>query len=178
MADNVLDGFRVRTITAKDLGYVARSWKETLYADGQHCSHDAPWRSKARSVFFARVNAPIDVLLKDAIIDVVLDPIDKTYIVGWCCYDAQAIHYVYVRDVLRENGIGQALLERAGITERKPLLVTHWTSGATAKHLQDKYGARYAPELVYSKRVEHAEAKISENERSAPVLARHDTPVQ
>jgi GNAT superfamily N-acetyltransferase len=147
-------------MSAKDIGYIAKSWKETLYQAGMHPSLDCPWRHKSKSVFYSRVNAPIDALLANSITDVVLDPIDRSYIVGWCCYSADAVHYVYVREALRRLGIGAALLERAGIAKRSD--VTHWATSVEARHILDKHSCIYRPELAYSKRAQN-EVTASQN---------------
>lgn len=168
----VLDGFTVRRLKPKDIGFVAKTWKESLYQTGQHCSLDAPWRSKSRSVFFARVNAPIDVLLEAATIDVVLDPIDRTYIVAWICYDAENLHYVYVRDAMRGLGIAQALLTGAGMFERKKVSASHWVDTDAARHLLAKLRAFYMPERVY-----RAKDQINVDKGKDPSMAGHKPPV-
>lgn len=161
-----LELFRVRMMSDKDLGFVARHWKSTLYDTGLN-PDGAKWSNKAKSTFFNLVNAPIDILLAEKITEVVLDPIDRTYIMGWCCYDAEAIHYVYVRESLRNSGIGGAMLARAGIDKRAPVIITHKTTHEAAEHIAAKHKAIYAPRLVY----DNAKAQDGTNKRTSPILA-------
>lgn len=163
-----LEYFRVRMLDDKDLGYVARSWKTTLYEHGKR-PNGAQWSSRPKSMFFNLVNAPIDILLANKITEVVLDPIDRTYIVAWCCYDSEAIHYVFVRDSVRGSGVARALLQRAGIDKRAPLLVTHSTKDG--EHIIKKHSARYVPELVY--RSHDANLESSANQGRLANVAGH-----
>ena len=149
MSTSIADTFVVKErVDNDDLGYVAKSWKASLYDYGLH-PDGTEWKTRSKSAFFAAVNEPINKTLQRAATIVLLDPGDKRFIVGWVCFDDLAVHYVFTRNAVSGCGIGDQLLRMAGVDMRAPCVVTHKSTHRGAVRLQARYGVQYQPGLIY-----------------------------
>jgi len=130
----------LRPMGAGDRGYVIDSWLKTYRPHwlraygGQH-----PQR-QLESVYWSRFGhvGLVESLLDDApgaAVGVLGLPEGGPWMYGWICASdgphhrahGARLHYVFVRDEFRGQGLGRRLLELAGLLHLDPLTVTHMT---------------------------------------------------
>ena len=118
----------IRKARPDDQAYIASTWLRSM-THGRATATDAERR------------AAIDKVLDHNITRVLVacDPKAEHRIRGWLCYAplivARVVHYLYVRDGWRKQGIARALMEHAKLLDDRPLLYTHkgpdWASLTT-----------------------------------------------
>lgn len=95
----------IRRPRPTDQSYIASTWVSSL--------------SQVRGTPRSEANALVDRMLDDPAVRLLLavEPSSIDTILGWLCYTpmprAQVLHYVYVRDKLRDRGIARALYNKA-----------------------------------------------------------------
>lgn len=126
----------VRPPRPADQAYIASTWVSSLGMT------DTPMTSSVRGHI-------VDSLLDKAGVKVLVacDAANQARILGWICWTptpgANCCHFIYVRNQLRRNGIGNLLATAAGFTDGKPVVYT--TVGPAAKWLLAKHVATALP---------------------------------
>lgn len=128
---------RIRDLGEHDWAFIASSWKKS--------NRDSePWLANYQ--YFALMEREIEqIKARPATrFRVAVDPEDAEFIWAWACSEGTRLHYVYVRQSSRGQGLAHMLARDAGLTS--PVTCTHWTEWA-AKIATKKPGALiYAPE--------------------------------
>ena len=128
--DDILTAI-VRPAGKGDWGFVIDSWTRSLSAS----------RHRVRPTFSRRITDRIYALRRrKASFSVAVDPEHTDQILGWACAEHPILHYVFVKELYREQGIGLFLLADLQFT-KSPILCSEWTSYA------DLVGER-RPELL------------------------------
>lgn len=128
------DDYRVmlRKSRPSDQSYVASTWANSLL-------------TADRRIDRARVHSMIDRMLDNAPIRFVIacEPSDEERILGWIAYTSMPrsllVHYAYVRDKVRQRGIGATLLKRARDPEYREQALMFTLRGPDADWLALKY---------------------------------------
>jgi ribosomal protein S18 acetylase RimI-like enzyme len=115
-----------RDIRPDDLAFVKDSWKGTLRKDS------AVFDFLYDRAFFGAIGQRIDDSLAKFRVIVAAMQSDDDLICGWCCHDAESLHFIYVKHPFRRLGIARELVRRAGLATEatKALRVTHWSNAA------------------------------------------------
>lgn len=110
----------------RDEGLVYHSWSNSYREAVQHRWGDIPLYS-----YYKRMRASIDALLaRGAEVKIACDPDDQNLIMGWACAEPPALHYVYVKEVYRRQGIGASLVRACGLSSSQVIPCSHWTAFA------------------------------------------------
>lgn len=117
----------------RDGNFIYHSWGNS-YRDAAL----GAWGDIPKATYYKRVRARIDALIRrGAEIKLAVDPDDPNIILGWMCAEAPVLHYVYVKEAYRGQGIAMTLLAAVGLAAQKILPCSHWTPFAeqvAAKH--------------------------------------------
>lgn len=146
-----------RLATSQDLaGFVIPSWLQSyarslvaklLRADGRY--------STGRDIYWSSQRKRIETLLATAGTRVTVATVADTG-VGWSCEDRsrRVLHYVYVKDAFRRQGIGTALVGWANDASHGVVRLTHipppWYSRPQNVNVDGKLGVKnlWAPHVV------------------------------
>ena len=112
---------KVREVRDDDWGLIFSSFRKGYSDSVRTTDREIPPKSK-RQLFHHRICG----LQKNASFKIACDPDDEHQILGWCCYQPQVLHYLYVREIYRGQGIGLQLLTPLAMFPK--LFVTHWTA--------------------------------------------------
>ena len=128
--------FVPRPMDDSSLGYVISTWERSL----------RPEYMDAENVDFGRaVRKRINQLILDgATFTLAVKPDDPNAIIGWICFDAHQVHYVYVRNTYRRVGVARRLVALAGVPTT-PISATHLTK--SARDIRATHPIRYLPQL-------------------------------
>ncbi len=66
-------------------------------------------------------------------INLAVSPDDRDQILGFIAYEPRVLHYAFVKDFVRRQGVASILLASANFSPASPLFCTFWTPDA--KHL-------------------------------------------
>lgn len=126
----------LRPMAEGDQGFVLNSWLKSLWRFNprEHWIGSRPWHAHWHSL--------LERLASPGRVQVACSPQNAWQIFGWVCSEGQTLHYVFVKEVYRENGIARRLLESVG----NPRDCTLWTP--YAEKVQDKLGWRSRPSLL------------------------------
>jgi hypothetical protein len=69
-----------------------------------------------------------DIKKRGARFRLAVDPGDSNFIWGWACTEPGVLHYVYVRQSSREQGVARLLVADAGLS--RPVQCRSWTEWA------------------------------------------------
>lgn len=100
-----------RDLEPGDVSFVLDSWIKSF--------RDSPWAGVVPNHRFFDITHEVieELLQRGAKVEVAAAKHDPTRILGWVCYEpvkgGTAIHYLYVKDPFRLQGLGRSLLERA-----------------------------------------------------------------
>lgn len=115
---NELDpAYAIRPFVETDRRFVAKTWRESFWRARSidKMDHGRYWRS-----MWERANALIDA----GVVVIVCSADDVDTIVGWACASKDgALHYVFVREDFRGDGLGRALV--AALPLASPVIYTH-----------------------------------------------------
>jgi GNAT superfamily N-acetyltransferase len=132
--------YRIRDAVSHDANFVRSSWKKSYY-------HQHPEKDRAD---IARIlDRTIDALEKSGELrTLVACSLDRPdFILGFACYDTRAVHYVYVRELHRKNGVARELVKQAGHSPA-PTVCTHWTRAVEAYQHAHPVRLAYKPSLL------------------------------
>lgn len=129
----------IREPTSDDTNFVLNSWMKSLRTAVPNIESD---------VFYSFQKMIILKLLSKATLLVACNPEDLDQIFGWIVFSNKegvtVVHYVYVKQPFRLNGIANGLFEV--VRPKEIRMATHWT-----KHfeiLKDKWKLIYNPYLL------------------------------
>lgn len=112
---------------ATDEACVYKAWLNSYQAPAMRM-----WALDARS-YYRRMRMRVDALLRrGADLRMAVDPDDRNVILGWGCAEPPVLHYVYVKEAYRHQGIALTLLAALGLAQEKKIVCTHWTLYADA----------------------------------------------
>lgn len=120
----------ITTPTADELPLIYDSWTKSY--------RKSPWAGTIPNNLFEQVQRACiqGVLVHGAHIVVALAPqvpgvFEGRRVMGWICYESsiEVVHYFYVKNDFRGQGIAKALIEHAASTWQKPRY-THRTRGS------------------------------------------------
>ena len=125
--------FLFRPYSNTDIPFLHSSWGESYYKGGGYIQHLTPQEFHAthrpiRECFFMRPTATAIVCAATS---------DPNTILGWIALEKPAesrgviIHYLYVKESVREQGIATALIDAATDHEQGPVMFTHKTHRAS-----------------------------------------------
>lgn len=132
-----LESFRIREPRSTDQGYIASTWLRSI-------THNTRRRTRQ-----AKVSGGIDRVLDHASTAVLVAcrELEPDRIVGWVCWAkipaARVVHYLYVRDSWRREGVAKELMRAAKLDDSRPLMYTH--KGPAAHWAAPKYQATHKP---------------------------------
>lgn len=111
---------------AVDMPFVYNSWMNSYRDFARHAFPNEP----AYSVY-RRTRARLDALIKrGAELKIACDPDNTTIILGYACAELPVLHYVYVKEAYRRQGIALTLLNACGLSSANIIPCSHWTSFA------------------------------------------------
>ena len=112
----------VREMIEGDKNFVYHSWIGS-YRENAPVPGTVP-----RATVCKRIRERIDTLLKrGAELKIACDPDDTNIILGWICAEPPALHYIYVKEAYRQQGIALTLLNSVGLASARVIPCTHWT---------------------------------------------------
>jgi hypothetical protein len=111
----------VRAATPGDLSLVIATW--------QRCFGTAFWGDKRQRLgtFKRGHRLAIALAVNASRLLVACDPMAPHVLVGWACGGPRMLHYVYVKDEFRGDGVCRCLLDALGCADGD-VTVTHWAS--------------------------------------------------
>lgn len=135
-ADAPVTGIHLRAPVAGDQAYIASTLVSSLgMADNAMSGHE-------RGLIADRLLDKAGVRLA-----VASDITNTSRILGWICYSpmpiASVLHYVYVRNQARRQGIATALAHYASLTDGRPIVYT--LAGPSSSWLLERYHAAHMP---------------------------------
>ena len=127
----------IRPLIANDLNFVYDTWlmsyRNTLMPEGG-----------ARDKFYRMMRKRVSMLLlRGAKALVAVDPSEPDYIYGFICAEENLLHYVYVKDAYRGNGVSLQLTAEAGLGGASPLFCTHWSTAFDRISIKKPGALRY-----------------------------------
>lgn len=109
------DLFRIRPADwslPRERNLVRSSWLRSYAAS-------AFARIAGKRAYFSGQHDLVDDLLDRTRVAVACSPRDPTTIIGWACVEPpNVVHYVWVQEDFRRNGVARALLRSEGMAER------------------------------------------------------------
>ena len=130
----------LRPATEADLPFIVSTWLESYI-------RSPATRRIPKQLFLGGHRRVVDRLVAKRGVIVAHDPGDETVLYGWICWEwvPDAIHYLYVKETRRNQGVAHALIKAAVLDG--PLLVTHWTPAC--KRARDRgVDIRWEPHLL------------------------------
>lgn len=126
--------YLIREETPDDNAFILSSWKQSYRATYPDL-HSGP--------FFSSLEQQLRKIRKRSKILVACDPERPEFIVGYVVYEPEAVHYIYVKEIRRENGVARELLKACG-QNKHPIVCTYWTRAC------ERYAAKKPGALLYS----------------------------
>ena len=112
----------VRDFTENDRAFVYDSWLNS------YCDAGVALWGCNRSTFFSRERRRIDSLLsRGAELKVATVIGEGSIILGWMCAEPPVLHYCYVKEAYRRQGVALQLLNAVGLSAVHLIPCTHWT---------------------------------------------------
>lgn len=122
------DSLRIRRGEPDDFRRVRKDWRLS-YATSELAHFLTPrsdWRKRASELYWGWQTEVVDRLLRDADLWIATWAEDTSTIVGWCVTEGGLVHYVYVAEKFRKQGVARRLL--APSLERAKVTYTHRTA--------------------------------------------------
>lgn len=149
MTDGEAGSIIFRAHKSEDLNFILDSWGRSVFSGTSAKKYVTPeefhsFHRPQRMRFFSKPNTTCIVCVPDD---------DLNQIIGWIAVESipsgLILHYLYVKDVYKKQGIATMLIKRALPTS--PIFYTHLTEQAArilSRH-QDRFrGFKYMPHLV------------------------------
>jgi GNAT superfamily N-acetyltransferase len=140
--------YEIREGVPEDLRFIWRTWKSSFLVDsvnrGVYC-RVSEGKHKPYGWAWDIMNGRVDHLLSKSDVWVACNPDDSDQIFGWIAVEDGRMHYMYVKDVYRGQGIAKELLDKAG----GPKEFTHFTYAM--ENLSKKLGMWYTPSSICEK---------------------------
>jgi GNAT superfamily N-acetyltransferase len=114
-----------------DGNFVYSSWLNSYRESAIGGWKSPTGEAMALGVYYKRARSRIDALIKrGAELKVACDPEDTNIILGWMCAEDPVLHYVYVKEAYRRQGIALSLLAACGLSSSRIIPCSHWTPSA------------------------------------------------
>lgn len=113
-----------------DWAFIRDSWKKS-YRDSE--------RHVPAHIYWPNISNEVDNYIRHAQFRIACDPEDSDFIWGWSCIEGGLLHYVFIRNSSRGQGVARMLVH--GLP--RPLACTHWSEAA------EGIAKKYPGELVY-----------------------------
>lgn len=107
----------VRDANENDWPFITDSWEKSL-VHNQRARPSRGWYDRLH-LRIARLRE------RGATFKVAFNPRDPGQILGWVCYELPVVHYVFVKQYFRENGVARQLL--ASFAPYQTVLCSEWT---------------------------------------------------
>ncbi len=127
-------------MTPDDQAFIISSWLKSFWA------HNSMWHWIGSQPFHRHWHSRVEALARPGLVTIAAHPERTVQIFGWVCSSGPQLHYVYVKDFYRRQGVGTALLK----ARSSPRDCSFWTE--YAEHLQDKLGWHYQPSRMGERR--------------------------
>lgn len=121
-------GFKLRPYKESDLNFVRNSWAKSYYKGAEYVDFLSPNEFNER-------HRPIreDLLNRsNSAIVIACSSQDEDLILGWILVEkppkGTILHYLYVKEAFKKEGISDALLE---VLKEAPIMITHMTDRAS-----------------------------------------------
>ncbi len=142
----------IRQRRLEDIPLIKNSWRMSFLdyrRDEDHPGHGfinpnptVLWATAKH--YHANMGKRMRRLLSQADFLVACDPDDQDELMGWVCYGPGVLHYVYVKEAYRRNGLGKELVASTR-QDLSTVEVTHWTRVVAQLGLS----VRYNPDLLH-----------------------------
>lgn len=110
-------------VMERDGNFVFHSWGNS-YRDAAL----GAWGDIPKATYYKRVRGRIEALIKrGAELKIACDPDDANIILGWMCAEAPVLHYAYVKEAYRRQGIALSLLAACELSSPRVIPCSHWT---------------------------------------------------
>ncbi len=116
-----MENWKVRKANPDDISFIYATWLKSYH-------YDSWTRSIAKSVYFDNYKLVIDRLLNQSEVLVACHPTDENVILGYCVFEPNLIHYMFIKEAFRRFGIATDLIKKAGVKESAT--ITHKTQMA------------------------------------------------
>lgn len=112
----------IRDMVSGDVPLIYDSWIHSCLP-----SQRRDWGNNA-----FKLRRRIDALIRrGSEVKVAIFPEDGDVILGWACAEPPSVlHYVYVKEVYRRQGVAATLLAACGLGAASVIVCTHWTKYA------------------------------------------------
>lgn len=136
---------RFRDANQADVAFIFNSWLKSNRSS-------VLCQGVSNPVYFAQHHILVEGLVKTCKVLVAVNADDASQIFGYIVHDTvegmPVIHYAYVKQPYRKLGLGQLLLEQAGIDATKPFFTTHKPDFRN-RMVERKYTVILNPYLAY-----------------------------
>ena len=129
-----------RPAVGKDIPFIYATMLNSLRVDSVIGS------STRKSVFYNEYNPILDNILLNARVTVACLPDDSNVILGYAIHDGNLLHYVYIKEAFRLQGIAKDLYQHIG----QPNIITHETKTAMPI-IANSVNFIYNPFILYKK---------------------------
>jgi GNAT superfamily N-acetyltransferase len=140
----------LRKAVPGDLVFVASSWLRS-YATSDTARlvtpHDVWARGEASAEYWNGQRALIAWLLEQGMATVLVAD-DEGMLQGWACASGHVLHYVYVRQSARMQGLARQLVTALGIAKNPEVRYTHRSRGVEQKRLPPRW--RFDPYALFA----------------------------
>ena len=109
----------IRKIEEDDINFILSTWLKSYYDNLKGCERRG-LPCPDSDIFYSKHQAKIKDVLKKALNHdgsnaafVCTAPDDLTQIMGYIVFDAECIHYCFVKNVYRKLGVGRKLMEKS-----------------------------------------------------------------
>jgi ribosomal protein S18 acetylase RimI-like enzyme len=102
----------IRDALPSDLAYVKNTWVKSF--------GDSPWgQSLNRAVYREGHSRLVEALTERCAIAIACDTEDTDVVFGWLAYEGGVVHFCYVREAMRRQGIARSLLgDKADVAQQ------------------------------------------------------------
>lgn len=127
----------VRTFEPNDANFITSTFLRGVYYGNSF------YKKIDQDTFFVRYKAVLATLLSKSTLSLRVACLadDTDIILGWAMWDGPVLHYIYVKDAFRRQGIAKLLTAGAKLDT-----VTHITT--VGDELRQRYGWKFNPFLV------------------------------
>lgn len=144
------DIYILRPHRSSDLNFIQNSWGSSYYKGAEYNSSLSPkeFNLEHRPIREKILNNPNTSVI------IACGKVDEDLILGWIIIEkpktkGTILHYIYIKEVFKGEGISESLLAQA--LKAKPILVTHMTDRARKIIKKKKYFFKdyvFSPETI------------------------------
>lgn len=137
------------------MDYTIRQYKETdlnrIYSDWlrSYKQHGTMLKDVSDKVYFDGHRKLITKLIDNGDVVVLADNKDDYVIAGFACYNADVLHFIYVKKYFRRFKLATELMDYAGFARGCDLKVTHYVGSYAPMQFLRNYNTIYNPYLSF-----------------------------